>query len=137
MFMQDYNNENTATLSKEVSVLNLPGYKGVKKSSRIPIAPVEDAPVEYMPPQLIIKCDDLTAEQETALIAVINDHPVNEAVRVADYEANHKYKDDRKKAYAPLEQQLEMIYKDKKYGTNTFVEHNDHVRETIPKPESV
>ena len=31
------------------------------------------------------------------------------AIEKADYEANHKYKDDRKKLYGTLEQQLENI----------------------------
>lgn len=70
----------------------------------------------------------------TAEIIEYDNRQTQAVIEKADYEANHKYKDDRAKIYAPIKEQLEMLYKDKKYGTNTFVEHNDFVRSEIPKP---
>jgi len=62
--MQDYNGEDVKSLSHQITHLNLPEFKGVRKSSRI----------EGKPPQLIIKCGELTEEHLVALIAVIEDH---------------------------------------------------------------
>ena len=59
---------------------------------------------------------------------------INEIARKADYIANHKYKDDRKKAYGSIEDQLDMIYWDKKNSTNTFIDHINIVKENYPKP---
>lgn len=101
MYMQDYNNENVVTLGKELSVLGLPGFKGVMKHSRI----------EGKPPQLIIRVEDLTPIQETVLIDVINAHPAKEAARIADYELNEAYKDKRRAAYPPIGDQLDAVLK--------------------------
>ena len=42
---------------------------------------------------------------------------------------------DRKRmnAYAPVEQQLEMLYDDQKNGTTKFKDHNDSVKDKYPK----
>ncbi len=45
------------------------------------------------------------------------------------------YKDNRRNAYPSVEDQLEMIYNDKKNGTNTWVEAIDDVKIKHPKPE--
>ena len=52
----------------------------------------------------------------------------------ADYLANHKYKDDRKKAYGSIEDQLDMVYWDQVNGTTTFKDHITIVKESNPKP---
>jgi hypothetical protein len=52
----------------------------------------------------------------------------------ANYEANHRYKDDRKKAYGAIEDQLDMIYWDQVNGTTTFKDHVTTVKTTYPKP---
>ncbi len=44
-----------------------------------------------------------------------------------------KYKDKRRVAYPNIIDQLEMIYNDKKNGTNTFVEAIDGVKIIFPK----
>lgn len=68
--------------------------------------------------------DDLVEEKkETEYLA-----------RKLDYELNQKYKDERKKAYGSVEEQMERLYWDRKNDTNTFVDHQDQVRLDIPKP---
>lgn len=52
----------------------------------------------------------------------------------ANYIANHKYKDDRKKAYGTWEEQMERLYWDQVNGTSTFKDHQDQVRLDIRKP---
>ena len=52
----------------------------------------------------------------------------------ADYEANHKFKDDRKIAYGTWEEQMERLYKDQRDGTSTFKDYQDQVRAAIPDP---
>jgi len=124
MFVINYNNENIRTLSAEINSLNLPGYSGIKKDSRI-----KDTFA-----QLIIKCGDLTSEQKSALIKVIDEHPTNEAARKANYRDNHKYKDDRRKAYSSVEDQFDMIYWDQVNGTTTFKDHRTAIKITYSKP---
>lgn len=51
-----------------------------------------------------------------------------------DYETNHRYKDDRKKAYGTWEEQMERLYWDQVNNTTTFKDHQDTVRLNIPKP---
>ena len=48
-----------------------------------------------------------TSEEETAR----NAEEAAEAARIADYEANHKYKDDRRAAYPPIGDQLDALWK--------------------------
>ena len=52
----------------------------------------------------------------------------------ADYITNEKYKDDRSKAYGPVEDQLDMMYWDKVNGTAVWVDHVAAVRAAHPKP---
>ena len=57
-----------------------------------------------------------------------------EAARIADYEANHKYKDDRRAAYPPIGDQLDAIWKggDAEAAMKVIV---DKVKSDNPKPE--
>tara|TARA_R100001082_G_scaffold22124_2_gene10672 strand:- start:51 stop:371 length:321 start_codon:yes stop_codon:yes gene_type:complete len=45
-----------------------------------------------------------------------------------------KYKRDRATAYAPISEQLDQLYWDKKNGTNKWVEAIDKVKSDNPKP---
>ena len=58
-----------------------------------------------------------------------------EATRLADYAANHKYKDDRRKAYGDIGDQLDMQYWDLVNGTTTFKDYVAAVKSAHPKPE--
>lgn len=71
-----------------------------------------------------------TAEEETAWDA----QELEWANEQADYLANHKYKDDRKAAYGPMADQLDMIYHDRADGTSTFKDHIAAVKAAHPKP---
>lgn len=51
-----------------------------------------------------------------------------------DYADNHKYKDDRKRAYGAVEDQLDMQYWDKVNGTTTWEDHVATVKAKYPKP---
>lgn len=51
-----------------------------------------------------------------------------------DYLKSVKYKDDRSDAYAPLNEQLDMIYWDQENSTTTWVDHIKGVKDTYPKP---
>jgi hypothetical protein len=62
---------------------------------------------------------DFTPEEEAARDA----EEAAEATRLADYTANHKYKDDRRLAYGDIGEQLDMIYWDQVNGTTTFKDH--------------
>ena len=66
------------------------------------------------------------------LVADAKDKEQKEATR----KANMTYIDKRRDGYASIQDQLEMLYKDKINGTNTFVEHNDEVRTANPKPQA-
>jgi hypothetical protein len=57
------------------------------------------------------------------------------AAEQADYEANHKYKDDRRGAYGDIGAELDMIYWDQVNGTTTFKDHVAAVKADNPKPE--
>ena len=64
-------------------------------------------------------------------------HVIDEAAevaRTADYEANHKYKDDRRKAYGSIGDQMDMQYWDLVQGTDTFKNHVSAVKAAFPKP---
>ena len=52
----------------------------------------------------------------------------------ADYIANHKYKDDRLKAYGAIGDQLDMLYWDQVNATTTFRDHVAAVKATYSKP---
>ena len=47
---------------------------------------------------------------------------------------NKKYQRDRATAYAPIAEQLDQLYWDKKNGTNKWVEAIDKVKSDNPKP---
>jgi len=51
----------------------------------------------------------------------------------AEYEAQ-QYQRDRKEAYKPLAEQLDMMYWDKVNGTTTWQDHIDQVKADNPKP---
>lgn len=72
----------------------------------------------------------LTSEDDIEIAAKEAAH----AAEQADYIANHKYKDDRKKAYGSVEDQLDMIYWDQANGTTTFKDHVGAVKLANPKP---
>ena len=44
------------------------------------------------------------------------------------------YKNDRREAYASIQDQLDMQYWDEKNGTTDWVEHIDKVKSDYPKP---
>jgi hypothetical protein len=52
----------------------------------------------------------------------------------SDYIANHKYKDDRRKAYGDIGDQLDMIYWDQVNDTTTFKDYVASVKAAHPKP---
>lgn len=52
----------------------------------------------------------------------------------ADYVATHKYKDDRRTAYGPVEDQLDMIYWDQVNATTAWRDHIAAVKAAHPKP---
>jgi len=54
-----------------------------------------------------------------------------------EYQAQHQakqYQRDRKAAYKPLAEQLDMMYWDKVHGTTTWQDHIDQVKADNPKP---
>ena len=59
---------------------------------------------------------------------------VNQAITevTAEREAN-LYKGQRREAYGSLEAQLDLLYWDKKNGTNKWVEFIDQIKSDIPK----
>ncbi len=56
-----------------------------------------------------------------------------EAAYQSQKQAN-KYKELRRNAYLPIEEQLDMLYWDLKTGTTTFVDHRSSVKAAYPKP---
>ena len=56
-----------------------------------------------------------------------------EAAR-ADYEANHKYKDDRAAAYPSIAEQMDMQYHDSIDSTSTWKDAILAVKTLYPKP---
>ena len=71
-----------------------------------------------------------TPEEEIEADAMV----ANALAEEADYIANHKYKDDRKKAYGSVEDQLDMIYWDQVNGTTAFKDHVTAIKAAHPKP---
>ena len=59
---------------------------------------------------------------------------VNQAITevTAEREAN-LYKGKRREAYGSIENQLDLLYWDKKNGTNKWVEFIDQIKSDIPK----
>jgi hypothetical protein len=53
----------------------------------------------------------------------------------AEYLANQKYLDDRKKARPSIEEQLEMQHQDALNGTTTWKDMMDETARRFPKPE--
>lgn len=90
MFQRDYNNENINTLGGEIKILNLPNFKGVTKLAREldengKVKLDENGkPIKLSIPQLIIKCGDLTPQQELDLIAVIDANPTRALLLKSD-----------------------------------------------------
>lgn len=81
------------------------------------------------------KIKTIKAFANKVLVADAKDREQKETTR----KANMTYIDKRRDpatGYASVQDQLEMIYKDKVNGTNTFVEHNDEVRTANPKPQA-
>lgn len=72
----------------------------------------------------------LTAEEQAAGDAA----SLAAAAALADYEANHKYKDLRKAAYPSIEDQLDMRYHDSINGTSTWEDAIAAVKAMYPKP---
>ena len=52
----------------------------------------------------------------------------------ADYIANEKYKDDRRKAYGDVGEQLDQQYWDGVNGTTVWPDHIAQVKSDYPKP---
>ena len=71
-----------------------------------------------------------TAEEETARDA--EEKAV--ADERADYEANHKWKDDRRDAYGDIGDQLDMMFHDLADGSTTWQDHIAKVKADNPKP---
>ena len=57
------------------------------------------------------------------------------AQAVADKAAREKYKDDRRSAYGPVEDQLDMMYWDQVNGTAVWRDHIAAVKAAHPKPK--
>ena len=76
------------------------------------------------------KYRDCTAEEEAAADA----DAIANAKEEEDY-LKVKYKDDRKKAYGDIGDQLDMQYKDQLNGTTTWKDHVAKVKSDHPKPE--
>tara|TARA_R100000781_G_scaffold62851_1_gene39853 strand:- start:1822 stop:2082 length:261 start_codon:yes stop_codon:yes gene_type:complete len=66
--------------------------------------------------------------------AEIDDCVASEEAAAADLAANG-YKDNRRKAYGDLGDQLDMQYKDQLNGTTTWKDHVTKVKSDHPKPE--
>ena len=56
------------------------------------------------------------------------------AQAMADKAASEKYKDDRRAAYGPVEDQLDMMYWDKVNATTVWPDHIAAVKAAHPKP---
>ena len=72
----------------------------------------------------------LTPEEETARDA----EEAQAAQDKADYIANEKYKDDRRRAYGDIGAQLDMQYWDGVNNTTVWVDHIAKVKSDHPKP---
>jgi hypothetical protein len=97
-------------------VINLAGEKELVDST-VPVRTIDG--VNYLH----------TAEDESEIAA----EAARGAAAKADYVANHKYKDDRKKAYGSIEDQLDMIYWDQVNATTTFKDHVTAIKAASPK----
>jgi len=73
---------------------------------------------------------DLTAEE---IEATLNTWAENERAKQLDEEANG-YKVARQSAYASIQDQLDMQYKDAVNGTTTWKDHIAQVKSDNPKP---
>ena len=71
-----------------------------------------------------------TAAEETARDA----EEAQVAQDKADYIANEKYKDDRRKAYGDVGEQLDQQYWDGVNGTTVWADHIAKVKSDYPKP---
>ena len=67
-----------------------------------------------------------TPEEEAARAQVAQDK--------ADYIANEKYKDDRRKAYGDVGEQLDQQYWDGVHGTSVWADHIAQVKSDYPNP---
>lgn len=56
------------------------------------------------------------------------------ALEYEDHLATTKYQEDRAGEYQELKEQLDMIYHDKKNGTDNWFETIEEVKEKYPKP---
>ena len=72
----------------------------------------------------------LTPEEETARDA----EEAQSAQDKADYIANEKYKDDRRKAYGDIGAQMDMQYWDGVNSTTVWADHVAAVKSANPKP---
>lgn len=71
---------------------------------------------------------ELTTEEIQARLS-------EESVYLAEQEAiANNYVTKRKAEYPPLEEQLDMMYKDKRDGTNTWFDLIDNIKKKYPKP---
>jgi hypothetical protein len=73
----------------------------------------------------------LTPEEETARDA----EEARSAQAKAYYLANEKYKNDRRKAYGNIGNQMDMQYWDKVNDTTVWADHVAAVKAAHPKPE--
>ena len=76
--------------------------------------------------KLVQKKIPFTAAEETARDA--------EEAQGAQERADYKYKHDRRAAYGPVEDQLDMIYWDQVNGTTVWRDHVAAVKAAHPKP---
>ena len=96
------------------------------------IAP--DDPADRTPGRRVSNTDGVqvyySAEEETATDAQVL---ADEEIRL-NYEANHKYKNDRRRAYGNIGDQLDMIYWDQVNDTTTFKDYIASVKAAHAKP---
>lgn len=70
---------------------------------------------------------------DSNIFAEIEERDAAAVIEKADYIANHKYKDDRRALHKPIEEQLDMIYWDRKNSTNLWDEYVDAIKLAVPK----
>ena len=73
--------------------------------------------------------DGEIVELTPAEISEVEDREAAEAQRLAEV----KYKLDRSAAYAPIADQLDMMYWDSVNGSRTWLDHVEAVKEAHPK----
>ncbi len=76
----------------------------------------------------LVEWDETTVAKKT-VTAIINAQDEYEAAQAAE-----KYKDDRRAAYGPVEDQLDMIYWDQVNGTTIWRDHVAAAKAKYPKP---